>query len=390
MNSQDSRTSDFIRMLTDMYERAHIAVALLDSTFCPVWCSTQALFLWPLLTGIDSAESLLDGFSLADVRGEIAHCGFFCTPGGIGNLFAMQPAVIYAAPPECGEHYLLQPASDSRRPFSSVSNGLRPEGLMRSVSSFESHYRAPISSIFSTLSVLRREMDKNQIRPELTPYFASLQQNAFDLLRSTQMVSEYTRLSNGMLSLQLRYVELYGFLRALLRNAASLAETPEMPLRYTVPSGTLETLCDLDRLNAVLLHLISNACRFTRPGNCITVRVRRIRKRIIISVSDKGAGMSESTLMQAFQPYFSYSQSGDPFAGNGLGLAIAQKSAALLGGTLTLTSIEGKGTTATFSLPILEPEPHAAVTLESEPPAYSNDRFSVLRIILSDSVCYPF
>ena len=110
---------------------------------------------------------------------------------------------------------------------------------------------------------------------------------------------------------------------------------------------------DARALRQVLINLISNAIKFTGEGGHVGLRLAlRMRGPVVIEITDDGIGMSPAELSRAFEPFFrgggAYQRRID---GAGLGLAIAKGLMELHGGTLTLSSIEGRGTTARLELP---------------------------------------
>jgi len=112
---------------------------------------------------------------------------------------------------------------------------------------------------------------------------------------------------------------------------------------------------DRQRSLQILLNLLSNAAKFTKDGSIrLTVR-RELREGdpwLVFTVEDTGVGISEQALRRLFRAF----ERGDPetrrsHAGTGLGLAISQRLSALMGGSITVTSEVGRGSTFTVALP---------------------------------------
>lgn len=116
-------------------------------------------------------------------------------------------------------------------------------------------------------------------------------------------------------------------------------------------------LGDSLRINQILLNLISNACKFTPAGGEVRVLAKGTPRsagatRVRITVSDTGIGMSEEMQARLFRPFEQESAAtAQKYGGSGLGLSIAQKLAALMGGTITVESQKGRGTSFAVELP---------------------------------------
>jgi signal transduction histidine kinase len=80
------------------------------------------------------------------------------------------------------------------------------------------------------------------------------------------------------------------------------------------------------------------------------MRAQREGERVVVSVADRGPGMSETERLQAFERFFRGDARGE-VPGSGLGLAIAKRAVERSGGTIELRSVQGSGTTALITLP---------------------------------------
>ena len=128
-----------------------------------------------------------------------------------------------------------------------------------------------------------------------------------------------------------------------------LADIRTMPILYLVPQ----------RIRQILFNLLGNAVKFTDKGS-ITVRVRWNANVFTLVVVDTGCGIAEKDLKRLMQPYFQVRGTGSE-SGTGLGLAICKQLAERMGGSLTVTSELGKGTTFTLMVPQVAAVPEASV-----------------------------
>jgi PAS domain S-box-containing protein len=114
-----------------------------------------------------------------------------------------------------------------------------------------------------------------------------------------------------------------------------------------------QLVADKTRLTQILLNLLSNAVKFAGPDGLIEVSVRRAKPAgIAFRVRDSGPGMTAAEIEVALQPFGQIDAGlGRRHEGTGLGLPLAQRFAALHGGSLHITSSKGSGTTVTVTLP---------------------------------------
>jgi len=100
----------------------------------------------------------------------------------------------------------------------------------------------------------------------------------------------------------------------------------------------------------VITNLVTNATNYTPAGGTITVSVAREEEDAVIRVQDSGIGIPPEALPHIFEPFFRVSE--DVARGTGLGLTISREIVELHGGTLTVKSEVGRGSTFTVRLPL--------------------------------------
>ncbi|MHB8589700.1 MAG: response regulator [Candidatus Dormibacteraceae bacterium] len=145
-----------------------------------------------------------------------------------------------------------------------------------------------------------------------------------------------------------------------------LAETIDVVLTTVLPLAVkkgvgvtseagrdLQLVADPGKLKQMLLNLVSNGIKFTPSGGQVTITARRDESMIEIGVSDTGIGMSEADLQLIFHEFTQLDQGSDrQQEGTGLGLALTKRLAELHGGTVSVTSTKGSGSTFILRLPI--------------------------------------
>ena len=130
------------------------------------------------------------------------------------------------------------------------------------------------------------------------------------------------------------------------------AAKADIALRTAVAAGLPPVRADQRRLRQILLNLLSNAVKFTPSGGTITVSAQRRDSGIAITVADTGMGMAPEHINVALERFGQVEErSARRFEGSGLGLPLVERLVELHGGTLTIDSALGRGTTATVVLP---------------------------------------
>ncbi|BDY06775.1 transporter substrate-binding domain-containing protein [Ferrimonas sp. YFM] len=132
---------------------------------------------------------------------------------------------------------------------------------------------------------------------------------------------------------------------------ASFIKAASIRLELRLPDKDLQMLGNKGRLEQVLVNLLDNAVRASRPGDTVTLAVEKQTDRVVISVSDRGHGMDAETQERATQGFFT-TRRGE--GGLGLGLAICQRIALEHQGTLTIHSVANMGTRIEIAIPLIK------------------------------------
>lgn len=166
-------------------------------------------------------------------------------------------------------------------------------------------------------------------------------------------VLNFARLEAGQLDMRTELI----VVDAALRQAEVLVE-PQLSaakLTYSRTSCAADTVVkgDGERLQQILLNLLTNAVKFTPEGGAVIVSCEAAADRVVIRVADTGPGIPQDKLEQIFQPFVQVS--GGPESGRkpgvGLGLAISRELARAMGGDLTVESTLGAGSIFILALP---------------------------------------
>ncbi|HEX8616701.1 MAG TPA: HAMP domain-containing sensor histidine kinase [Thermoanaerobaculia bacterium] len=174
-----------------------------------------------------------------------------------------------------------------------------------------------------------------------------------ELLRMINDILAFAQLESGRVEVRRDRVPL----TAALERAETLIRVRAQQAGLTLVSdaGTHDAavLADADKLQQLLLNLLTNAIKFTSTGGTISVACETSGERTRIHVRDTGVGIPEEQIEQIFDPFvqLEHQPADATQRGVGLGLAISRDLARAMGGELTVTSVAGEGSVFTVELP---------------------------------------
>jgi len=164
-----------------------------------------------------------------------------------------------------------------------------------------------------------------------------IKRNADRLLQLVNQLLDIRKLQAGKLQLRLTENDLIGFMCGIMASMESAAQQKQLTLTFETAVTQLPTAFDLDKLEKVLVNLISNAIKFTDKGGGITVVIRPGDRQFEISVEDNGIGIPKDQLDRVFERFHRVDKDGAT-PGSGIGLALARELVQLHGGDLRVES----------------------------------------------------
>lgn len=162
---------------------------------------------------------------------------------------------------------------------------------------------------------------------------------------------ELSRIESGQAVLHVEPQEVQVLEHEAVRRLSAQAERSRLKLAVEVSPDLPLVAADGQRVQQVLLNLIHNAIKFTPPEGEITLRAHQEEDWIVLSVSDTGVGIPAEDLPRIFERFYKADRSRSN-SGTGLGLAIAKHVVQAHGGRIWAESIEGRGSTFHFTLPV--------------------------------------
>ena len=217
--------------------------------------------------------------------------------------------------------------------------------------------RTPISTIKSLSQYLAMGV-RGPVTEEQTDYLRRIEKAADYLGTLIGDILDFARLEAGSVDVTMEAVSVH----KALDRAESLVEVrfEEADLTYKPAAcpPDLHVRADPNRLQQILLNLLTNAIKFTPARGTVSVSVEADEDVARIHVRDTGVGIAEAEQAQIFDPFVQGRAEPTTSAeGVGLGLAISRDLADAMGGSLTLDSAPGEGSTFTVTLPVASTPP---------------------------------
>ncbi len=214
--------------------------------------------------------------------------------------------------------------------------------------------RTPLSAVIGYSEMLEEEAEESGEAAMLAD-LGKIKSNAKHLLSLINDVLDLSKVEANKMDLFLEDTELSGFLQEAAGTVEGLVRRKGNVLVLDFADGLGAIRTDVVKLRQCLFNLLSNAAKFTEAGQ-ITLRVRREAgasgEWLSFAVQDTGIGLSPAQLARLFQRFTQADETTTRrFGGTGLGLALSQAFAHLLGGDIAVDSTEGRGTCFILRLP---------------------------------------
>ncbi len=204
--------------------------------------------------------------------------------------------------------------------------------------------RTPLSLLVSPIERIM-EINKNQ---DINRELVVMKNNTDRLLRLIGQLLDFRKIEGDEMKLYVRILDIVSMVKNTKSAFDYQAHIKQIDYEISVPDESIEIYGDEDKIEKVLLNLISNAFKFTPKSGRIHIALIEEQDEVLISVSDSGKGMTREQQLRIFDRFFQ--GSGDYSSGTGIGLNLSKEYVELHGGTITVESEPGQGSTLTVVL----------------------------------------
>ncbi len=210
--------------------------------------------------------------------------------------------------------------------------------------------RSPITHMKTALSLL----ESKQIKGEQRQRYLQMVSDQCD--RQNSLVSGLLGLLQLDSPTEIEYIRLDDFVPGIVSTYQPLAEENNIQLGYTIPADLPPVSCPAAWLRQIILNLLNNSLQFTPPAGKMFVQAALKDEYVELVVSDTGVGIETKELNKIFDGFYRTKGNNNDSTGAGLGLTLVQQLVKRCGGSISVSSKVGKGTSFKILLPIVPAE----------------------------------
>ena len=244
--------------------------------------------------------------------------------------------------------------------------------------------RTPMNAIIGFTRLVRRK-SVDLLPARQLENLKKVEISANQLLALINDILDLSKIEAGKMSVNIMPFEFMTLVDTCFSTVEPMIKEGKVQLIKKVPEDLPEMLSDQDKLKQIIINLLSNALKFTENGE-VKLSAAVEDASLKIAVSDTGAGIPADALEYIFDEFRQVDGSSTrEHGGTGLGLSITKKLTHILGGTIEASSVEGKGSTFTVILPLVQKDekfPAETVVFKEEQhlPIKAKDKKTLLAI----------
>jgi PAS domain S-box-containing protein len=230
------------------------------------------------------------------------------------------------------------------------------EGANRAKSEFLANMshelRTPLNAIIGFAEIMRDRLLGSIGNPRYAEYADDIHTSGTHLLGIINDILDLSKVEAGRLELTEELIDLHVIVKSTVALLRDRAAAGGLEVKTELAGPRLMVRGDERKLKQIVTNLLSNAVKFTPAGGEVVIAARIDERRVVLDVRDTGIGIAPEHVARALSPFGQVdSRLSRRYEGTGLGLPLARALAELHGGTLTLDSAPGRGTTVRVTLP---------------------------------------
>jgi signal transduction histidine kinase len=220
--------------------------------------------------------------------------------------------------------------------------------------------RNPLQIIFFARNLLA-EQEVGNVNTKQLEMLDLIGSNGEKLLSFTNQFLDLAKADAGMMEYRRTPTDLVTLVACAVQDATPLASRKNISIKF-LSEAVPQTLADSEKLAQVFSNLLTNAVKYSERGGSVAVAVFCFDRKIYVAVKDSGFGIAADDLPMLFTKFYRAGSASKTNAkGTGLGLALVKAFVEGHGGTVTVTSSLGIGSTFTVELPVIDARQNEAL-----------------------------
>lgn len=246
--------------------------------------------------------------------------------------------------------------------------------------------RTPLNVIWSSVQLLRSINLNNSVEGyDVNKYLKIMNQNSMRLLRLINNLIDTTKVDGGYLSLNLLNGNIVYIIEEITLSAADYIKSQGIELIFDTEVEEKYMAFDVDKVERIVLNILSNAIKFTEKNGTIFVNLYNLGNKIQLSIKDTGIGIPEDKLDKIFERFAQVDKSlSRRSEGSGIGLALVKSLVEMQGGTIYAKSKLGEGSEFIVELPVTLVEEDSEVSSYSVYESSNSKYIERIQIEFSD------
>lgn len=229
---------------------------------------------------------------------------------------------------------------------------------LRFFTNISHEFKTPLTLIISPLEKLLKSSDNSEDQKKT---LSIMYRNAANLLKMVNEILDFRKLDQNKMGLNISRGDIIPFIKDIVLSFSDLANEKAIRLTFTSYVGELQMDFDREKMFKILANLLANAFKYTEEGSIdVNVGISELlqnietpEKQLSIKVSDTGIGISNKHKDKIFERFFRVENPDrDIVSGTGVGLHLVSEYVKLHGGSVSVDSLEGKGSVFTVLITI--------------------------------------
>lgn len=214
--------------------------------------------------------------------------------------------------------------------------------------------RTPLNLIFSSLQVLDLKLKNTQMKQDqsITKYINMATQNTYRLLKLVNNLIDSNKITSGYFEYNPQNYDIVYFIESICQSIVDFAKQKNIEVVFDTDIEEKVISFDLDKMERIILNILSNAIKFTKENGKIEICIRELNEMLEIEISDNGIGIPSNKVNSVFERFKQVEdntiRNGE---GSGIGLYLVKSLVDMHGGYVDVKSELGVGTTFKINIP---------------------------------------